>query len=120
MFRIVLFLLGAMIQVIIILFYVGLIAYGIHRLPLFTINGLSKKFILFLFLLKISAGLIYVYFSTHIIKAGDIMMYYSDSQLIYAHLRHGDILTFLQLSIGLNNVPVTENIASTVGQYHCK
>ncbi len=114
MFRIVLFLFGAMIQAIIILFYVGLIAYGIHRLPLFTINGLSKKFILFLFLLKICAGLIYVYFSTHIIKAGDIMMYYSDSQLIYAHLRHGDILTFLQLSIGLNNVPVTENIASTV------
>ena len=114
MFRIVLFLLGAMIQAIIILFYIGLAAYGIHRLPLFTINGLSKRFILFLFLLKICAGLMYVYFSTHIIKAGDITMYYSDSQLIYAHWRHGDILTFLQLSTGLNNVLVTENIASTV------
>ncbi len=103
-----------MIQAFFILFYVLVLGFCIYKLPLFHLRKISKTKVLGLFLLKVLAGLSYVFISKHVIEAGDLVHFYNDSQIVYEHLLRGDLWTYLQLTFGLNNVAITENIASSV------
>lgn len=103
-----------MLQLIFIIFYTALFAFAIFKLSLFNIRGLEKRHVVALWMVKVVGALLYVYISKHVIAGGDIFQYYGDSLIIYNRLLSGDLLTYLQLTLGLNNVEVTANIAESV------
>lgn len=103
-----------MIQALIILLYVlGLSAF-VYRSPFFCLKGIGPFKLTALFLFKVVAAILYVYVSKHIIEAGDIVQYYADSKVVYAHLLNGEWSSYWQLTFGINNGLITENIAESV------
>lgn len=103
-----------MLQAIVILFYILIFSACVYRIPQFGLKGISSSKRIGLFLLKVVAGLLYVWISKHVIEGGDIFRYYADSQVVYRHLTTGEFYTFLQLTFGVNNGVITPNIAESV------
>ena len=99
---------------IVALTYIFIFSLLIYKLDFFSLKKLNKKTILSLFLLKVLAGFIYVYISKNYLSAGDVFSYYKDGIIVYDQLLNGEVLTFLQLTFGFNNVNITPNIAQSV------
>jgi len=94
--------------------YIACFTFIIYKLNFFKLKMLGKRSLLILFGLKIIAGFLYIYVSKNLISAGDVFSYYNDGLIVYEQLKEGHLLTYLQLTFGLNNVNISSNIAQSV------
>ncbi|MBP7497497.1 MAG: hypothetical protein KA792_07540 [Bacteroidales bacterium] len=85
--------------------YTLIFIYIIYKLPFYKVEGFYKKHIIYIFLLKISAGfllyLIYTYYYTDR-KTADIFRYFDDSQILHNAL-FSKPLDYIQMLTGIGN-----------------
>lgn len=101
---------------LIILFYITIFSYFTYSFNFYKLNTISKSKLIALLNIKFFAAILYLYFSKHYIVGGDIFHYYKDSLIIFNELKAGNILNYMNLTFGLNNVAISENIAPAINQ----
>lgn len=103
-----------MLAILFILLYGSIIGYWVYRSSFFSLGEIKKQYIVGAWIVKLLAGIIYIYLSQHVLNAWDVKWYFHDGKVIYDNLLHGEIVNYLQLTFGINNGEITTNIAPSI------
>jgi hypothetical protein len=95
------------------IFYVASFSYLVAQSEFFGSIGLSKKTVAVLALMKMLAGIAYIYIQCNVIGSGDILLYFRDGQIIFNELFQNPA-NYFRLTFGLNNTSISPQIANTV------
>lgn len=90
------------------LLYIGLFAFFIPKIRFFRDSGLSTPLLLFVFILKVIAGVLYGWIHVRY-YGGDTLTYIAHSRLIYESFFENP-LYFLRLTLGPNGGPEPEHL----------
>ena len=92
-------------EIFLTLLYTLVFAFIIYKFSFFNVNGISRKQLIYLFVIKIGAGislfLVYSYYSNYSDEA-DIFKYFADGNIMFNALRENPIDYFKMLT-GIGN-----------------
>lgn len=98
---------------IFLLVYALVLIFIIRKLDFFSSKLLSKNIISSLVLLKLIAGIFYIYFTKKNINGGDIFQYFNDANLIFEQIKINPT-NYLKLIFYPNTYPYPEDIKPTI------
>ena len=110
-------------EVLLLLFYTALFAFLISKTKFFKSFGLLPIQIIFIFIVKITAGIFYGYLHRIFYGGGDTMEYFYESKFISDRLISHDYISFLKLTFGINHRPPATDIkdyALAIGYWNDK
>jgi hypothetical protein len=95
------------------IFYLFVLSFLVYRTEFFKICGFSGKAITSLALIKMLAGIAYIFAHTQWINSGDIALYFRDSQIILEQI-HTDWKIFFRLVFGPNKTEILPHLAEAI------